>query len=92
MFGKCSNPEEYINFVNQLIQMVEWEGFILCKWSSYDLSVLEILQKERWNNSDSMIIQKDSSIEILGINCLSDLVKIIAPLGWLVHCIIYVKY
>ncbi|XP_035207008.1 uncharacterized protein LOC118181886 [Stegodyphus dumicola] len=64
----CSNTEECKNLVNQLLQMLERGGFLLRKWSSNDLSVLENIPQELRNDSEAMKIQDDSSIKVLGIN------------------------
>ncbi|XP_035207285.1 uncharacterized protein LOC118182106 [Stegodyphus dumicola] len=48
--------------------MLERGGFLLRKWSSNDLSVLENIPQELRNDSEAMKIQDDSSIKVLGIN------------------------
>ncbi|XP_035222190.1 uncharacterized protein LOC118195066 [Stegodyphus dumicola] len=64
----AQNTEECKNLVNQLLQMLERGGFLLRKWSSNDLSVLENIPQELRNDSEAMKIQDDSSIKVLGIN------------------------
>ena len=48
--------------------MIEKEGFVLRKWSSNNPTVLECIPINSRDSSNSMKIDEDSGIKVLGIN------------------------
>ncbi|XP_067129093.1 uncharacterized protein [Centruroides vittatus] len=68
LLSGAQSTEECQLLVDQLTALMTKGGFVLRKWTSNDPSVLEKIPKELRDSSESVKLQEDNGIKILGIN------------------------